>query len=109
MEGDLPQAVNVSEVKSVLREVYKKRGYLVLGQPVRVKSVYAVGQTVTQVFNYDFGTEFEVTEATDEQDFKAQNDLIAELRPAWTRLEPEAGLRFFRIKPAMRTETAKVG
>ena len=104
MDGSVrKETVNLSDVKSVMREVYRRRGYIVLGQPARSKS-YELKQLVTQVFNMNFGTEFEITESTDQQDWTAQDDLIAELRPAWKRLQPEGEFRYFRIKPAMRVE-----
>jgi hypothetical protein len=84
-------------VKQVLREVYKRQGYIVIGQlphhhPMRL------GDEVTKIFQYDMGAPFLLSDLATQKDWDKQNDLVAELRPGWKRLASEKGARFFKIK-----------
>ena len=91
--------IPTSEVKQVLREVYRKRGYIVIG--TKPGASYLRGAVVTQIFQYKVGAPFKVESYTNAADWKKQTDLIAELRPTWRRL-PEAKKKgkFYRLVPA---------
>lgn len=93
----LPEAVR--QLKQLLREIYKARGYIIIGTPPGTK--YAIGTILTKLFNVEIVAQFEVTSYADQTDWIKQNALIAFLRPTWKPLaeEIEKGSHFYRVVP----------
>jgi len=89
----------VQEVKQVLREVYKRQGYIVIGQPPNAEIPLILGDETTTIFQYDVGAKFLLSDTATQNDWNEQNDLIAELRPRWRRFPNGIGGRFFKLTP----------
>lgn len=91
--------ISTDEVKQVLREVYQRQGFIVIGQPAHAETKMQLGDTTRHIFQYDIGAEFLLSDQATGRDWKKQNDLVARLRPSWARLPAQIGGQFFKITP----------
>lgn len=94
-------APTIKDVKQVLREVYKRQGYIVIGQPPHAATTMRVGEETHKIFQYDMGTPFLLSARATQSDWNKQGDLIAKLRPSWSRLPNQKGARFFKLLPVV--------
>ena len=95
--------ISVEKVKAVLREVYKKRGYIVIG----TAGTFRLGDVTTKLFQYEIGSKFVVSEKTDAADWKGQSNLIAEIKPEWIRYPDPSEGSFYRVIPEEKKEINK--
>lgn len=91
--------ISVEEVKQVLREVYKRQGFIVIGQPAHAETKMQLGDTTHHIFQYDIGSPFLLSDRATQSDWNKQNELVARLRPSWSRLPAQIGGQFFKITP----------
>lgn len=89
---------DASTVKQLCREIYKRQRFLVIGQPMEAKKIISIGDTTTHFCQFDLEAEFSCDERATQEDYNRQNDLIAELRPAWSRHPNTVGQNFFKIR-----------
>lgn len=87
--------ISTENVKEVLREVYKKRGYIVIG----TRGVFQLGHVTTRLFQYEMGSKFVVSEITNASDWKGQSNIIAETKPEWIRHDDPKEGNFYRVVP----------
>ncbi len=95
--------IEIDEVKQVLREVYKRQGYIVIGQLFGQVPTLRLGDETSKIFQYDMGATFLLSDLATQSDWDKQNDLVAEMRPGWKRLPSQTGARFFKIKAVTAT------
>ena len=98
--------IDVEEVKQVLRQVYQRQGYIVIGQPPHAAIKMKVGDTTSFIFQYEVGAEFRLSAEATQADWNRQNDLIAELRPKWRRFPNGIGGQFFKLTPLDKKKLA---
>ncbi len=92
-------SIGVEEVKQLLREVYKRQGFIVIGQPPDAVRKMQLGQVTERIFQFEVEAEFLLSESATQQNWDQQNDLIAELRPHWHRFPNGIGGCFFKLVP----------
>jgi hypothetical protein len=99
---DPSKYAGTEDVKQVLREVYKKQRFIVIGfprMPLQQIAAYRPGYRTTKIFQFEMGAEFEAFEYGTALDWVSQNELIASLRPRWTRLSQHTDGIFLRMRP----------
>lgn len=93
--------ITAEDMKPIFNAVYKKRGYLVIGQPMTSARKLKVGETVNKIMQFEYPTDFAIIADTDYKDWLQQGDVIEQLRPDWRRMpSPTVNGYFFRVKPA---------
>lgn len=99
---DPSKYAGTEDVKVMLREVYKKQRFLVIGfprMPLAAMAPFKPGYRTTKMFQFEMGVEFECFEYGTAIDWVSQNELIAHLRPKWTRLPAQTDGIFLRMRP----------
>jgi hypothetical protein len=90
--------ISTEEVKAMLRELYKRQGYIVIGYPPNAAAL-RLGDTTEKIFQYDVGAKFKLVDVATQADWNLQNDRIEELRPRWSRFPNGIGGKFYKIVP----------
>jgi hypothetical protein len=88
-----------SDFMILLDQVLREQGYFVIGCPVNSPRFFLVGEKVNKLMEFALSETFVVTERCAQSDWTKQNDLIAKLRPHWTRFPESKGGAFFKTKP----------
>jgi hypothetical protein len=95
---DPKKYVGTQDVKELATELVKRQGYVVIGYPKLDKHA-RVGIRVVYLWQFFVERVYEAVATATEQDWNMQTELIAHLRPAWTRLPSQRGMMFFKMKP----------
>ena len=91
---------SLDEMKQCWSEVMSEFGYLVIGTKPGVEP-FALGETVTDLWEYPVGQPFRVIAYTDQHEYDTHIAMMQSLRPAWPKIATAShfgeGGKFYRV------------
>ena len=97
-----------SEVSAALGEVFRRRGYIVIGTVPGAR--YEIGTKLRSLWGYTTRRTFVVAEFTTWDDCEEQQQMLAKLKPEWKRRPGALSRRgtFYRVVPLTSRDMKKL-